>query len=154
MFKPLIAGITALSLSLSAAPVQAGGLTQDEIGKLIFGLAAIAAIGTLVENRQDRDQAKSTRAPTAWQTPQVQRPHHPQRDQRTRDRRVLPRECLTRIETRFGPQRLYGARCLRNTYAQADRLPRRCAVRMYTNNGPRRGFDPACLRREGFRTRR
>ncbi len=155
MFKTIVAGVTALSLSFtSAAPVQAGGLTEDEIGKLLFGLAAVAVIGSLVENNHDRRKVEVTRTPTLRQTPQIQRGHQPTRSRQNPNRRALPRECLRRVETRRGVQRVFGARCLRNNYAFADRLPGQCIINLRTNIGPRRGFDPACLRSFGFTARR
>ena len=149
MFKPLIAGITALALTLSTtAPVQARGLSEDDIGKIIFGLAALAAVGAIVES--NKDSRPRTVTPTHRPVPEVERPQR----QRQIDRRVLPRNCLRGYETRFGTHRMFGARCLRNSYAFAEHLPRRCAVRIFTDAGPRRGFDPACLRNQGYIARR
>lgn len=151
MFKPLIAGITALSLTLSTAtPAQAKGLSEDDIGKILFGLAAIATIGALVENNDNRREVQVTRTHRPDPTPRTQQPHR----QRYVDRSILPRDCLRGYETRFGTHRMFGAQCLRNTYAYSQNLPRSCAVRIFTTDGPRRGFDPACLRGQGYSARR
>jgi len=151
MFKPLIAGVAALSLVFStAAPAQANGLTQDDIGKILFGLAAIAAIGTIVEKNESRQSVAVTRTQRSTPTPRAQQAHRPTRV----DRSVLPRNCLRSFETRFGAHRMFGARCLRNNYVFADNLPRSCAVRIMTFEGARRGYDPACLRGQGFSARR
>ena len=150
MFKPLIAGVTALSLTLStAAPAQANGLSQDDIGKILFGLAAIAAIGTIVDNNENRRSVEVTRNHRPTPTPRAQ----PQRQSRV-DRSVLPRNCLRSFDTRFGTHRMFGARCLSNNYAFADNLPRSCAVRIITSDGVRGGYDPSCLRGRGYSARR
>jgi hypothetical protein len=157
MYKPLIAGITALSLTLvSAAPVQAQGMNRDDVGKLIFGIAAIAAIGAVIDNNKRSDR-RSQQTETvhdrsnrnnSWAD--LNRPR--QRDHaRNRD---LPRECLRTVETRFGTQRMFVQRCLERNYARVNRLPERCAVRLYTSNGPRSGFDPLCLQEQGYRSTR
>jgi len=137
MYRHIVAGL--MALSLTSAPAQA--LTEDEVGKLLFGLAALAAIGAIVDNA-DNGSVEVTR--THRPAPQVRQPR----------RTVLPRACLRGYETRFGTHRMFGARCLRNSYAFATDLPRACAVRIFTNDGPRRGFDPACLRGRGYTARR
>ncbi|MEJ8561922.1 hypothetical protein QTO30_12335 [Yoonia sp. GPGPB17] len=155
MFKPLIAGITALSLTLATTtPLQAQGLDRDDVGKLIFGLAAIAVIGAAIDNNRDRDRNRRTQV---HQTPQrnnswsdLNRDHQNAQNRR----RALPHACLRSVETRFGQQRLFGKRCLERNYRHVNRLPDRCAVRIYTTDGPRRGFDPVCLREQGFRSDR
>ncbi len=154
MLKTLTAGITALSLTLgSAAPSQAQGLSEDDIGKILFGLATLAVIGKIVDERADDNNrnrsVEVTRTHRSINTPQVQRTHRPRVD-----RTVLPRDCLRGYETRFGTHRMFSARCLRNNYAFADHLPRGCSVRIFTTDGARRGFDPACLRGQGYTARR
>ena len=157
MFKHMIAGITALSLTFAtAAPVQANGFDREDVGKLLIGLAAIAALNVAIQksNRDDRaDEPTQTvnhrsSRNNSWADLNRSR----QRDNaRNWD---LPRECLRNVETRFGTQRMFGKRCLERNYARVNRLPDRCAVRVYTSNGPRRGFDPLCLREQGFRSTR
>jgi hypothetical protein len=158
MFKSLIAGVTALSLTLATAmPAQASGLDRQDAGKLLIGLAAIAALSVAIENnnRRDRDRATPAHEP-------VQRGINRNNDwaglnrqhRNNNNHRALPRECLRSVETRFGTQRMFGKRCLERNYRHVNSLPGRCAVRVYTDNGPRRGFDPHCLREQGFRSDR
>ncbi len=162
MFKPLIAGITAISLTFaSAAPAQAQGVSRDDVGKLLFGLAAIAVIGTAIDQNRSRERS-ATRSTPVHDTPQwrdINRNNSwsdlNRRHQNTQNnRRTLPHACLRTVQTRFGDQRMFGKQCLENNYRHASRLPTRCAVRVYTNDGPRRGFDPLCLREQGFRSDR
>ena len=162
MFKPLIAGITALSLTLATTtPLHAQGIDRDDVGKLLFGLAAIAVIGTAIDQNRNRNRDRN-RTTQAHQTPRsgginpnnswsdLNREH----EANNNGRRTLPRSCLQTVETRFGNQRLFGQRCLERNFRHVNRLPDRCAVRVYTTNGPRRGFDPHCLREQGFRSDR
>ena len=151
MFKSLIAGVTALSLTFStAAPAQAAGLSDDDLGKIIFGIAALAAISTLVEPQTNRIPAPVTRNVSPRQNRENSSGHRHQ----SADRTVLPRECLRSYETRFGTHRMFGRRCLQNNYSLARRLPNSCSVRIFTEAGSRRGFDPSCLRSHGYTARR
>jgi len=162
MFKSIIAGVTAISLTFSSAtPLFAQNMNRDDVGKLIFGLAAIAVIGTAIDRNNDRDQRSAQTTPVRdnRQWGDVGRTNRwsnlDRQQQRNRNsRRALPRSCLRTVETRFGDQRLFGKRCLERNYQYVNSLPDRCAVRLYTTDGPRRGFDPYCLREQGFRSDR
>ena len=160
MFKPLIAGITALSLTLStAAPAQAQGVNSEDVGKLLVGLATIAVIGAAIENNRESRPNRSTpvhdtpswsgiNSNSGWSD--LNRRHSDTRQAR----RILPHACLRTVDTRFGQHRIFGRRCLEHNYRHVNRLPDRCAVRLYTNDGPRRGYDPLCLREQGYRSDR
>ncbi len=154
MLKPLIAGITALSLNLAiAVPAQANGFDREDAGRLLIGLAAIAALSAAIDNnnRNERREERSTQTQhrnNSWAD--LNRP----RERERAGNRDLPRQCLRNIETRFGTHRMFTQRCLERNYAHVNRLPKRCAVRVYSDNGPRRGFDPLCLREAGYRATR
>lgn len=151
MFRTLIAGVTALSLAFtSAAPAHASGISDEDVGKVLFGLVAAAALTAAIQSNRDkrRDRAVvEADAPVQRATPRYEN----YRPERTRRSRLLPGRCFEHLETRYGTQRMFGRRCLRANYRQADRIPRECGVRYYTNNGPRRGYDPLCLREHGYR---
>ena len=152
MFKPLIAGLTALSLTIATvAPAQAQGLSRDDTGKLLIGLTALAVLGAAINNN-DRDKEPATQVHDRDQWSQQGRGngHGWGNLNHQNNRRVLPGECLRGIETRFGTQRMFVQRCLERNYRQVNSLPARCAVRVYSNDGPRQGFDPLCLREEGY----
>lgn len=154
MIKPLIAGLTALALTFATvAPAQAEGFSREDAGKLLIGLAAIAALNAALENRKPDAPAtqvddRHNRAPVV----QGNRGHGWGQLNRDNDRRALPRECLRGVETRFGTQRMFVQRCLERNYRHVNSLPNRCAVRVYTSNGPRQGYDPLCLREAGYRS--
>ncbi len=149
MHKFLITSVTALSLTIaSVQPVQAGGLSENDIGKLLFGLVAVATLNSAIKNRNSRQSEPAPQVQT--HQPRV----HTHQQTRVPNRSILPRSCLQRVDTRFGPQRMFTRSCLRNSYAHASQLPRACAVRVFSNQGPVRGYDPQCLRDEGYRARR
>ncbi|MEL6840058.1 MAG: hypothetical protein AAFP85_12255 [Pseudomonadota bacterium] len=147
MMKSLITATVALSLAV-ATPASAQGIDREDLGKLIIGLAAVAVIGAAIEENRDRDS--STKAHDSHDWSGINRNNDWSSLNRS-NRRVLPRECFRRVETRFGTQRMFGQRCLQRNYRHYHSLPGRCAVRVYTDNGPRRGFDPLCLREQGYR---
>ncbi len=152
MKTTLTAAVTALSLILtSASQAQADGLDREDIGKLLFGLVAIAAVGAAIENnREDSNEATQAHASRTGSWADLHRPR-PREDTR---RRILPAECLSTVETRFGNLRLFGQRCLERNYRFVSDLPDRCQVRIYADRGPRTGYDPLCLREQGYRTNR
>ena len=159
MLKSITAAITALSVTFAAtAPTYAQGADRQDIGKLLIGLAAVAVIGSAIEQNRDRPET-TTPVRNHQQWSGINRNNNwsdlNRQQERTREnRRALPYHCLRRIETRFGTQRMFGKRCLENNYRHANRLPGRCAVRVFSSNGPRNGFDPLCLREQGYRTDR
>lgn len=153
MLKPLITGITALSLMFATvAPATAEGIDRDDVGTWLIGLAAVAALNAVVEN-SDRDKGAVTDVHDRQRSRERDRHNHGHawgllnRHQN----RFLPWQCLRRVETRFGVQRMFDPRCLARHHIQANRLPDRCRVRIYTHNGPSRGYDPMCLRSHGYR---
>lgn len=153
MYKTFIAGITALSLTLSSAtPAQANGFSEEDIGKFLLGLFATAAITSAIKNNQDEPEA-----PPAWIAPRPSKPqavHVPRHPNGIRDNKVLPRACLRNFDTRFGNIRMFQRNCMRDNYRFVNNLPRSCTVRIATYNGPRNGWDPLCLRQAGYTTRR
>jgi hypothetical protein len=142
MFKSLIVGVTAVSLTFGAAlPAQANGLDRDDAGKIIFGLVALAALGAAIENRNDDDRQSSI---TQTRSPQRQPTHGHDHRHQTR----LPSECLREIG-RNAP--IFTRNCLQQNDVRVNALPNRCEVRASTGNGSHNGFNPTCLRQEGYR---
>jgi hypothetical protein len=66
----------------------------------------------------------------------------------------LPGQCLRSLHTRQGKVRMFGARCLHNSFTHANRLPSECGIRVRTNQGPRRGYEARCLRNHGYQLAR
>lgn len=138
MFKTLTAGITALSL---VVPHSASAAQNNDIGKFIVGLAAVAIIGAAID--------ATSRQPA----PVVAEPRPNERNQdRIRGNRVepLPSQCRVQIPGRHGVTEIYGQRCLTRNFSRADRLPEVCAVRVQGEHRDRRGYAPDCLRQFGY----
>jgi len=150
MFKFVIAGVTAIALTFSSVPAQARGLSEDDIGKILFGLVAAGVLHSAINNNNSR---RTTQAAPTPRTEQV-RPHRGQSERRVDATRILPRACLTRVATRYGEHRMFGRRCLQRNNVNLRNLPRECAVRVRSNGNARRGFDPQCMRDAGYRIRR
>ncbi|SHF12106.1 hypothetical protein SAMN05444339_103343 [Loktanella atrilutea] len=67
---------------------------------------------------------------------------------------ALPDRCLGRVDTRYGPQDIYGAACLSDYPRIAARLPQACRVRVQSWGRTSDAYDATCLRRAGFRSYR
>lgn len=142
--KQMIAVALAATLALTSLPSPVLANDRDEqIGKILFGLAALAVLGAAIENRNDNDRP---RVSVQTATP----PRHSGGLGIPPRARVLPAQCFRRIETQSGQSRFFGKRCLRNNYRYADRLPVRCEIGIRTNHGIRVGYRPRCLRDAGF----
>ena len=140
MFKTVSSALAIAALTFGTfAPAPALALNEDQIGKLLFGLVAVAAINRIAQDRRSE---------------QADTQHQGREDRNTGDwqqhRMTLPAACLQTVETSYGDHPLFGQRCLERNFAYASRLPARCEVRLYTDNGPRSGYDPHCLRDSGF----
>lgn len=168
MYKTFVAGITAISLTLStAAPAQANGFSEDDFGKLVFGLIALAGIATAIDKHSGSSAApdKPDEIRDAWPKPRT--PRHPQQPRNDgygnnpyspnwghTPRIQVPRRCLDAVSTRYGRERIVDGRCIRRTTNLLRSMPRQCRVRLYTQFGPRGGWDPHCLRDNGIRVGR
>jgi len=153
MFKFVTAGVTAIALTLtSAAPVQARGLSEDDIGKILFGLVAAGVLSQALQNHQKPRQAAPVPQNYTQRAPAPNT--RSQSDPRHRGVAILPRQCLQNVETRFGTHRIFARRCLQRNDVNIRSLPRQCAVRLRADNAIRRGYDPQCMRAAGFRARR
>ncbi len=149
MYKTIIAGITAISLSV-AAPAQANGISENDIGKILLGLFATAAAASIINNAQDNEVAAPAPAPVP--RPDPPRGWYPPRD--THNVNALPRACLQNIDTRFGNYRMFVRNCMRDNYRFTRNLPEVCTVRVASRHGPRNGWDEQCLREQGYTTTR
>jgi hypothetical protein len=169
MYKTFIAGLTAISLTLSsAAPARANSMNEDQIGKILFGLLATGVLVNIINNKQ---QSKTPPVATTrpWAPPVVApHPHSPRtvdvsprppaprivdiprRPRGARNAKIIPRDCLKNFEGRFGNYRMFQRSCMRENYQFVRSLPQTCKVRLVTRKGTRNGWDPRCLRQAGY----
>lgn len=162
----MTAGLTALALTLtSASQVQAQSISEDQLGKILFGALALGVAGVALRNHNDRQEAvqpnvqsqvhsQNRRIDEAYEQLRGQSDHRDRSEHRWDEPRrmsALPANCLRRVTTPQGVKRVFGGRCLNNNYADVARLPDQCRVSLGAH---RRAYDPKCLRGYGFQTTR
>jgi hypothetical protein len=127
----------ALSAALALSPMSArpAAADNDDIAKILLGLAAI---GVIVRAARDRDERAERRNPPPVEI------EHPRRW------RVLPAECEFEVQTRHGSRSVVGERCMDSLGVRLDRLPEQCAFDIRTDRGLRAVYGVRCLRDEGF----
>ncbi len=150
--KTFIAGVSAVAIlmtALGAGRAQAGQYDTERALAAILGLAVVGAI--IVKNsKDDRKEQVVTRDRA---DPGLQPRPLPRRAQRD----VLPEECLRVMQNGRGrDSRVFGGRCLNQSYAFADSLPRHCAQDLHGARGEGRAtvWNAHCLQRNGYRISR
>lgn len=129
MKNMIIAGATALSLAFAGVtPAQAD---ERDIARLLAGIAAVAIIAKVIDDRRDRRAA----VPVA--------PPRPRYD-------LLPADCIVDVPSRGRDVRVLGSRCLQRNYRHFAALPQACEVNLRGHGNRRSGFDIGCLRNAGF----
>lgn len=119
----------AAAQGFDARPMQ----PQGDGSGLALGLAAIAALGLLLQEADEDDGEE--------------------RDARERRERTLPARCLATWRTaNGGAATLYDPDCLEKRFPATGRLPLACAVTIRSDGRFVSGFSPACLRERGWRT--
>ncbi|WP_372893956.1 hypothetical protein [Rhodosalinus sp.] len=132
--KPLCLALAGALALVAAGPVPARAASEQDIARMLAGLAALAIVGKALSDATDdgaRDRPK-----------RVQRPQH--------DKTVAPR-CLRTFERQDGLRRVVMKRCTQRSVGRPDLLPRECLVRVRTANGPRRAYGGRCMRQHGYR---
>ena len=167
MYRKFIATILATAVAvtgLTAAPARAG---DDDVLKLLAGVAAVAIIGTAIAKNRDRDRdddyvtrqnydygnRRDHRHGTRHHNHNHYNYGHKQRSRgfsrdnnhyakplpRRVQRKLLPERCRVQARTRKGENfSAFGGRCLQNNYQYANALPSQCAVNAKPRNGGKR----------------
>lgn len=147
MHRKFITLILCLAMAVAGLSAQQARADEDT-GKIVAGLAALAALGFIIHKSRDRDEPVTRRpgGPTTVLPPVVQpRPLPP-----AVARRIVPRHCLRSFHTHEGERRLVSLRCIEQNYPELGDLPRQCAEPAQTARGLRWGLQPRCLRRHGY----
>lgn len=147
MFKTVIAGATALSLSFT--PANAQGLNEEQIGQIIFGLFATAAIAAAIKNNDQPKQAQVWTQPKPKAEQVLPTPRHPVRPRPVLQ--TLPQRCITAVQSNQGRERIFTRSCIARSGLQAASFPRRCERDVVTRAGFRAGWAVRCMRNAGFR---
>ncbi len=157
MHRKFIAMICASALAVTAftAPARA----DDDVAKMIAGLAVLAIIGAAINDHNDNDTVVVQRRAQPYYPPQnhghsysVRPPQvvQPKPLPRQITRYDLPRSCLKTVRRGRDEFKILGGNCLQNNYRLTDSLPKACKVQVQGNKGTRAGYKPHCLRERGY----
>ncbi|MGY3438771.1 MULTISPECIES: hypothetical protein [unclassified Marinovum] len=147
MSRKLIAAVVAAAMaftSLSAVPAAANHGHNRNLDRFVIGAGTLLLLNQLANNNGGFERGRGYEPERRYKKKSKKRGYAP-----------LPGYCLTRVQSRDGPVRMYGQRCLNRNYRHADRLPQSCKVQVRTRDNGRRvtrvGYSPRCLRNRGFR---
>lgn len=153
----LAATATALAL-MTATPTPVRADTRsDDFAKAIAALAAIAIIGSALNEKDNKPDHRATvpQRPRYDENPRGHRHRHnyqaPRHDYRAALR--LPAQCAIEVRSRRHTTVAYTERCLRHSGID-QRLPRQCEVSIGRHGRDRTAYDENCLLNSGFRMQR
>ena len=133
----LAAAATAMALMTAAAVPARASTESDNFAKAIAALAAIAIIGSTINDNNRRGKVVS--------------PRQPDRDDHRSRVQTLPEQCAVEIRGNRRNQTLYVERCLRRSGIDR-RLPQQCATTVNLRGRSVTAFPENCLLNAGFRT--
>ena len=161
-----------LTTLLAAAAIAFSGLSAparaepEDAAKILFGLTALALIGKAIHDRNSNDTVTQypghnynySHNPYPRPGYQPSRPgYYPSPRPTPRPvpprftRYDLPSQCLRYHRVNRQNFRLFGSKCLSQTYGYTNSLPYACQFRFADNKGNHVGYEPACLRQRGYR---
>ncbi|NSX53376.1 hypothetical protein [Parasulfitobacter algicola] len=129
---------------VATAPAQAD---ENDIAKIVAGIATIAILGSVINNGDDNGGSKVYYRYRGYDRDDDDRDY---RRPNRRHSKNLPAKCFRAYQTRDGVRRGFGKRCMEKNYRHVDRLPRFCLTRVRTPDGKRNFFKARCLRKEGY----
>lgn len=144
--KLLAAAGLSLSLALSGVMVSVTPARADHenLRRFIGGVAAIALLGTIIENQRDR-RTDTTVAPHTPHGPHNVAPQH----RHVPHQLVAPSRCYNSYQGPHGIIRGFGAGCMQSS-AYYSQLPAACLERVFTHRGWRNVYDAQCLYNRGW----
>lgn len=145
-FIALIVTATVAVTAFGAAPARA---SDQDLARVLAGLAALAIIGKAIHDRNDKDRASKD---------YVETPRHgikPRPLPNRVARKNLPGQCVREVRGNHGnTRRVLSARCLERNYLYSSELPRGCARQVETQRGWRWACGARCLRHNGYQIAR
>lgn len=147
------AGLVALSLAISgvsAVPARAG---DQDVARIIGGLATLFIVGKAIENSKSRSQKTSTEKRTVDDSGT-----HPRRDVGRFDRNnvfEIPNACVVSVRGKYERiQTVAMEACVMRERRSAVPLPRACETKVRTKRGRMEAYDVGCLNNFGYRVTR
>lgn len=142
------AGLAMALGTLGPTPVRAA--SDEDIARLLAGLAALAIVGKALSEAREEDRADGAR-----HRPYAYHPRHGgDGAPRLGRHRTVPVECMRVTRTRDGVRRVFLRPCVDSRVRKPWAMPRQCLTRVRTQSGPRQAYVGHCLRRNGFRLAR
>ncbi len=147
MHRKFIALVISTAIAITGVSVLPARADNNDVAKVLFGIAAIAIIGNAI-NKANKPAKASTRAYVAPAPAPVVRPLP-----HSVSRYVLPGQCKRRANTYNGTRTILGAHCVSNNYAYARSLPANCIVNYWNvrRDQINTGYGERCLIRHGYR---
>ena len=150
-FIGLVLAASVAVTGFSAGPARA----DDDFGKILAGIAAIAIIGAAIESSRD-DDVRVIRKNTVRVTPGHN--HHRNKHKHNNVRPLpshvkkfnLPAHCLRKFPG-VTNKRILGRGCLNNNYRHVNSLPQACKIAVDRGRKQRVGYEMLCLRERGYR---
>lgn len=173
MYRRFIATVTAASIAITALGSVPARADERDVARALAAILGIAVVGKIIhDKKKDKERAVARqRAAPIYETQRVRpryvEPRHVEPShveprhveprplpRHVRNNKLLPKQCFRSYDTRRGPVRMFGRKCLKNNFRHANSLPKHCKVRVNTYNGKRNGYQARCLRDAGYRLAR
>ena len=178
MHRKFIAAIVSVSIAITAFSANSAAAGDRGTTNFLAGLAGLAILGAIIHDSTKKKKttnytSRDNYAPLPQQRhdysnrgrarqhkhdyaapPRHKGKVHHQPKQRPLphrvSRKVLPGNCLKRIDTRRGQQRIFGNRCLNNNFRHVNKLPRACYTEVRSRGRLHHGYGARCLRNKGY----
>ncbi|WP_296938317.1 hypothetical protein [uncultured Marivita sp.] len=164
MSRKFIAAVLAVSTTIAAvSAVPARAASEEDIAKILAGAATIFIMGKAIQNSRDDDK-KDKKKEVRHLAPDYRPKHHTNpntyvhdrpipkvipRHDKPRNRDILPRACVRRVEGGH-VRRVAMGRCLERNNIETRSLPKACRIKVETRHGVKRAYSLPCLRHRGY----
>ncbi|MGR3761440.1 hypothetical protein ACUXV3_15100 [Roseobacteraceae bacterium NS-SX3] len=146
-FIALILAAAIAVTGFSAAPARA----DNDVAKVLAGLALLGIVATAIKNRKDDGHAVS-RSYQPHQPYNYTPPRQPVKPLPPAVARYdLPASCLKVFPRYSRSHGLLGKGCLKKRYGHEHTLPQECRVTFWNGRRHHTGYKPGCLRHRGYR---
>ena len=161
MTRKFIATVVSAAITVAVignAPARA----DDSLARALAAIVGVAVVGAVIQNQleDDRNEKRASKNRSGVRPAHL---HHRDRvinraQQRKTPHRanrwLLPGDCLRSFNTGYARYRVFGKRCLEQTWGATGQLPNACKVKFRSNSKNRVGYGARCLRRAGYQLAR
>ena len=147
------AGLVALSLAISGVSAVPARASDQDVARIIGGLATLFIVGKAIEHSKSKSKRTSTEKRTIDDSGT-----HPRRDVDRFGRTnafEIPNACVVSVRGRHERiQTVAMESCVMRERRSAVPLPRACETRVNTKRGRMEAYDVGCLNNFGYRVTR